>query len=249
MLGMEPASHNPEVSVVAPAYNEAESIAGVVRDWIQVLEGAGVSWEIVISNDGSSDNTGEVLKGMGEPRLRVLEFENNGGYGHALSQAMRAARGDYVVTIDSDGQFDLADFPPLLGQLKEGGLDLVTGYRRKKKDSLIKVAADRVLNLIVRMTFGLSLRDTNCALKVMTKKAAHEIEIEARGFPTPTEIVAKASMCGMKLGEGPVEHRERAAGQSKLKAFQSALDFLQFLFYLRLQFFLAKRGVLQRRHK
>jgi glycosyltransferase involved in cell wall biosynthesis len=238
-------SNQPVISVVSPAFNEAEVIADVVKEWIEVLEEDGRDWEIVITDDGSSDGTSEALKKLDEPRLRVVRFETNHGYGYALSAAMAAAKGEYQVTIDSDGQFDLRDFPGLLKKLESEGLDLVTGYRLKKDDTFVKVAGDRVLNLIVRILFWLNLKDTNCALKVMKRDVAKAINIEAISFPTPTEIVVRASQMGFRVGEAPVNHRERAGGQSKLKVLRGSFEFLIFLSYLRSQLFLIKWKLIQ----
>jgi len=236
----------PRISVVSPAYNEEEVIVEVVKDWIRVLDEDGSDWEIVIVDDGSSDRTGEMLLGLSDPRLRVIRFEQNMGYGRALSSALAEARGRYRVTIDSDGQFDLRDFKPLLCRLEESGLDLVTGYRRKKQDTFLKVAVNRILKLIVRLTFRISFRDTNCALKVLTEEVSRKVRIEASGFPTPTEIVVRAAHMGYKVGEGPVDHRPRTGGKSKLGVLSTGLSFFLFLAYLRLQLFLIDRGVIKK---
>ncbi len=235
----------PLISVVSPAFNEAETIADVVKEWIRVLDENGSGWEIVITDDGSTDGTGEILQELNEPRLQVIRFERNHGYGHALSAAQAAASGQYHVTIDSDGQFDLKEFPALLEKLKKEGHDLVTGYRRKKGDTVIKVVGDRILNLIVRILFGLDLTDTNCALKVMKREVADAINIEAMGFPTPTEIVVRAAYMGYRIAEAPVNHLPRMGGKSKLGALRSSVEFLVFLAYLRVQISLTKWRVIR----
>lgn len=234
-----------KLSVVAPAFNEAESIGPVVRHWSELLAGWGCDYEIVIVDDGSSDHTADLLRGLDNPRLRIIRFEHNIGYGRALREAIRNSTGDVVVTLDSDGQFDLADAPPLIELLDSRGLDLVTGYRGKKHDIAFRVFADRVLNLMVRVMFALPFRDTNCALKAIGGPTARSLAIEAVGFPTPTEIMARAAAAGARMAELPVSHRERAGGKTKLKALKSAVDFTLFLGYLRFQLWLRKRGTLQ----
>ena len=114
------------LSVAAPCFNEAEGIAEVVKEWDGVLDGLPYESEIVICNDGSTDATGKILEDLGAryPRLRVVELEQNSGYGRALSRAVKATRGEYVATIDSDGQFDLADVRQLMAAAEEGeGVD------------------------------------------------------------------------------------------------------------------------------
>src|SRR6185503_21043553 len=116
-------------------------------------------------NDGSKDRTAQILARLQQrfPRLRVVSFEVNGGYGRALSAAIDATRGRWVATIDSDGQFDLADGLRLLEQAEREGLDGLAGYRQGKKAGFVHVYADRALNLLVRLMFSLDHRDTNCA--------------------------------------------------------------------------------------
>jgi dolichol-phosphate mannosyltransferase len=234
------------ISVASPAYNEAETIAAVVQEWVRTLEGSGRSWEIVVTDDGSTDGTGPALAALGDPRVRVIRLESNHGYGGALACSIEAARGRYVVTIDSDGQFDLGDSLPMIARLEAENLDFINGRRMGKKDTAVKVAADRILNLMVRALFPTGLRDTNCALKAMTRDAARRIRIEAMGFPTPTEMVLRAARLGQSIGEAPVQHRARAGGESKLVAWRSAFSFLAYLLYLRGQFFLEDRAVIRK---
>lgn len=238
----------PHVSVVAPVYNEADCIEDVVRYWNGVLDGWRESSEIVLGNDGSTDGTREILDRLSAelPRLRVVTRDKNGGYGAALASAIGGSRGALVVTLDSDGQFDLADARGLIDRLSAEGLDAVTGRRASKRDSLMRVLADRALNRMVRLMFGVRLADTNCALKVIRGDLARGLTIEARGFPTPTEIVLKLTAGGARLGEQTVSHAERRAGASKLKVWRTGWDMWRFLWYLRRKIKLHRRGVLQR---
>ncbi len=233
--------------MAAPVFNEAEGIERVVRHWRAVLDGAGIAAEIVLTDDGSTDATGETLARLaGEVEgLRVLTFRPNHGYGFALGRALEATRGAWVVTLDSDGQFDLADALPMLARCKAEGLDFVTGYRRAKRDSALRVAADRGLNLLVRGMFGLDLRDTNCALKVIRGEMARSLRVEARGYPTPTELTVKLLALGARAAEMPVEHGERLAGSSKLKVLATSADMARFLLYLRGKVRLYRAGVIQ----
>jgi glycosyltransferase involved in cell wall biosynthesis len=202
--------------------------------------------EIVLCNDGSTDGTREVLERLRQrfSRLRVVNNPTNGGYGRALSCAIAASRGQYVATIDSDGQFDLSDALRLLDALERGGYDAVTGWRQGKKDSAFRVLADRGMNLLVRIMFGARLRDTNCAIKVVKGDVLRGLRIEARGYPTPTEICLRLAARGCRLGEQGVTHRERAAGFSKLHPFRTAWSFWRFLLYLRRKLKLHRDGII-----
>lgn len=237
----------PELSIVAPVYNEAEGIEQVVQYWLKVLQENSANAEIVLANDGSTDGTLEILENLSQkiPLLKVVSYTPNRGYGYALKTAIRASKGQWVITLDSDGQFDLADFPSLLKLQTEQQLDFVSGYRMKKKDNLFRVIADRSLNLIVRTMFSVSMRDTNCAMKLIRGDLARTLNIEAKGYPTPTEITVKLITLGAKTSEIGVHHLERLQGQSKLKFFRTIISFFRFLFYLRKKVRLYKAGILQ----
>ena len=235
----------PTLSLCAPAYNEEAGIERVVRDWEETLGQIAVAAEIVITDDGSTDGTAEILRRLqGEfANLVVVDQKPNAGYGRAVAAAIAHSRGQQVMTLDSDGQFDPGEYPRLLEQM-ERGYDIVTGYRRRKNDKPARVVADRGLNLLVRLLFGLPLRDTNCALKLMRGDAARLIAIEARGFPTPTEILVKANALGYRICEVGITHHPRLAGESKLKVVRTGWDFLLFLFYLRFKVMLYHRRVI-----
>lgn len=230
-------SPSPQLSVVAPAFNEAETIETVVRYWQEVIQRDALDAEIVITDDGSTDATLEILQRLtGEfPNLRIERNEVNGGYGAALTKAMRAARAPYVITLDSDGQFDLADHARLTAEMQRGGFDVVTGYRDKKKDRIFRTLADRMLNMLIRFGFGCKLRDTNCALKLFKSDVISDLNIEARGYPAPTDISLKLSAMGYAIGEVEVQHLPRTAGESKVRVFRVGWWFLWFLFYMRIK--------------
>lgn len=236
-----------ELSVVAPVYNEAEGIEEVVRYWQRVLSAGDLSSEIVLANDGSTDNTLELLKRLESeiPILKIVSYMPNRGYGYALKTAIRASKGKWILTLDSDGQFDLADFEKLLKLHEQQELDFVTGYRLRKNDTFLRIGADRALNLIVRFLFGISLKDTNCAMKLINGDMARSLNIEARGYPTPTEITLKLVAMGAKTGEEGVRHAERLHGKSKLHFMRTSISFFRFLLYLRKKIQLYKSGIIQ----
>ncbi len=226
----------PLLSLCAPAYNEAEGLARVITAWQDTLTRLGVAAEIVITNDGSTDDTLRILRQLQQQyaNLVVIDQQPNAGYGRAMANAIAHARGQQVLTLDSDGQFDPGEYPRLLAKLNEG-YDVVTGYRLRKQDKPARVIADRALNLLVRLMFGLSLRDTNCALKLLRGDVARALPIEARGFPTPTEMLVKARGLGYRIGELGITHYPRLAGQSKLKVVRTGWHFVLFLLYLKLK--------------
>jgi glycosyltransferase involved in cell wall biosynthesis len=251
----------PYVSFAMPAYNEADNIERTVGECLDAFNSAGIEsaplqggsgekrWgEIVVTNDCSEDATGEILARLQESNPNIVivtHLERNQGYGRALSDAIAATRGEWVATIDSDGQFDPADLPELLKHAVEG-IDCVAGYRRRKKDSVVRVIADRGLNLIVRIMFGIRHRDTNCAFKLIRGDVIRGLSIETNGFQTPTEIILKLNAMGYRMSECGVSHRIRGEGKSKLKVLKTSIDFLKSLFYLRTKTNLYKRGLLEK---
>jgi dolichol-phosphate mannosyltransferase len=236
------------LSVVAPAYNEEENIETVIREWQTVLAKADYTSEIVIGNDGSTDKTGEILENLTIefPNLSVIHSVKNMGYGDALFKAIYASKGEYVVTIDSDGQFELSDHSHLLEECIKNKYDAITGYRTGKKDTAMRVLADRALNLIVRVLFGLNYKDTNCALKVYKGELIRNFAIEARAYPTPTEILIRLKDKGIRVGEMAIRHNQRIGGRSHLKLFKTGWNMLLFLIYMRVKLFLKSFQVITR---
>jgi dolichol-phosphate mannosyltransferase len=222
------------LSITAPAYNERENIEKMVTYWEGIFTRDGIQGEIVIGEDGSTDGTKDILRELQSQfaNLVVVDHAVNRGYGYALSSAIAQSSGDYVLTIDSDGQFDAGEYKLLLTEMDKG-YDVVTGYRRRKQDRILRVIADRVLNLIIRVLFRLPLRDTNCALKLLKGDVARRLMIEARGYPTPTELLVRAQTLGYRIGETGITHYERAGGATKLKALRTSWQMLLFLAYLK----------------
>ncbi|MBL8692620.1 MAG: glycosyltransferase family 2 protein [Planctomycetes bacterium] len=240
-------TEQPELSVCAPAYNECEGIEKVVRSWAAMAPSFGHSMEFVVTNDGSTDGTGEILDRLAKeiPLLRVVHLPKNGGYGRALGAAIAASRGRYVATIDSDGQFDLADAKRLLERATRDGADLVSGFRTAKKDSFLRVFANRAQNGLVAFLCGARFQDANCALKVAVGERIRGMKLEATGYPLPTEICVRFAARGHRIVEEPVAHREREAGQSKLRFLRTSWRMFVFMLYLRKRIRLYRGGYLQ----
>jgi glycosyltransferase involved in cell wall biosynthesis len=235
------------ISIVMPAYNEQDNIENTVTSCFKTLDTIPGDHEVVVTDDGSKDSTGEILKRLSQTyeTLVVERNEPNQGYGVALSRAIRTSKGDVVVSIDSDGQFDITELPELLAHFGDK-IDILTGYRISKQDTRIKVLADRIMNLLIRVTFGVRYRDTNCAYKIYRGSTLRNMNLEASGFQIPTEIVLKAHALGLKLSESPIHHRSREGGSSALAPFKTALRMFTFLCYLRIKIALYRRGIIRR---
>jgi glycosyltransferase involved in cell wall biosynthesis len=235
------------VSIVMPAYNEAGNIEKTVTDCVDMLQREQIPGEVIVTNDGSTDDTLSILKKLKEryENFRYIDLEQNLGYGGALSHAIDQSRGTYVVTNDSDGQFDIGDVPRLLEKIQEG-YDCVTGYRAKKKDTLPRVFANWGYNMLVKMLCGINFRDAQCALKIFKGDIIRELPMEARGFTFPTETLIKLNYQGCGMAEIPITHHFREAGESKVKFFRTVRIMFTFLLYIRFKLALHKSKVIYR---
>ena len=234
-----------EVSIVMPAYNEEANIEGTVKECVELLAKERISGEVIVTNDGSQDATLQILERLKShyPNLQYIDLKENLGYGGALKKALDLSTGEYVVTIDSDGQFDIRDMPKLLEKIREG-LDCVTGYRTKKRDTLPRVIANWGYNLLVRILCGFSYTDAQCALKVYRGDVIRSIILEARGFTFPTEVLIKLKYYGYKIAELPITHRYRKGGESKVAFLRTIRIMFVFLLYVRFRLALHRNKVI-----
>ena len=204
------------VSACFPAYNDAETIAWVVRRSARVLAAAGVPHEILVLDDGSGDRTGEVLDSLREeiPVFRPLRHEQNRGYGAALRGLFAAAREDWIFYTDGDGQFDPADLAQLL-PLRAPGVALVNGFRDRRADPALRRALGPGFHRVVAATFDLPpLRDWDCDFRLFRRAA---LPPEAMTFADGTAVIEMLRALGTagSAVEAGVGHRERPAGRSE----------------------------------
>jgi glycosyltransferase involved in cell wall biosynthesis len=217
----------PRVSVVIPAYNEAENLPALLAELRPPLETLGRPYEIVLVDDGSTDGTREVLERLAghHPALRVVRFRGNAGQSAAFLAGFAAARGEVVVTLDADLQNNPADIPEFVRRLE--GSDAVLGVRATRRDSFLRRVSSRVANSVRRAATGDGLTDVGCSLKAFRRE--HVLDLPRfngvhRFFGTL--LVWK----GCRVVEVPVDHRPRRAGQAKYnlrnRAFRTLLDLL-----------------------
>ncbi|MEW6443421.1 MAG: glycosyltransferase family 2 protein [bacterium] len=234
-----------EVSIVMPAYNEEANIDRTVRECMDTLQTEGIPGEVIVTNDGSRDGTLKILERLKAEfgNFRYIDLKENCGYGGALKRAIDASTGRYVVTIDSDGQFDIRDMPRLLDKLREGH-DCVTGYRKRKKDTLPRVVANWGYNFLVRALCGLSFTDAQCALKAYRGDVIRSLDLEARGFTFPTETLIKLQYSGRRIAELPIRHRHRHGGESKVRFLKTVRIMFVFLLYIRFKLALHRNRII-----
>ena len=177
------------LSLAAPAYNEAEGLASVVADWHGFLSTqAFAKFEIVICNDGSRDETGPILDrlAMTYPQLRPLHFRTNQGAAAALTAAIAATTGDWVLLLDSDGHFPIQNLPKMLEALRHSGGLAAIGIR-KKKDVAFARFGSWASGLVCNMAHATHLKDFNSAFKLISGPIVRGIGLEAKGMNYSTE--------------------------------------------------------------
>ncbi len=211
---MPPALGRNSVSLVLPALNEGEVIGHVVETARAALERLTDDFEVIIVDDGSSDDTGRVLDGLAGGGIRVIHFPENRGYGHALRAGFAAARHPLVAFIDSDDQFDPLELKRFLSLVDEA--DLIVGYRVGRRDGGLRAILSRGFNLLVRAVIGIGVRDVNCAFKLIHREALERLQLRSASYTINAEMLARATALGLRIREVPVTHRERRTGRSKV---------------------------------
>lgn len=202
----------PEVSLVIPLYNEEENLPVLDREIRQAMEAVGRPYEVLYVDDGSTDGSPEVLRGLAreDPRVRVLRQRRNSGQSAALDAGFRHARGPIVVTLDADLQNDPADIPRLLERM--GEYDVVSGVRTNRQDSWVRKASSRLANGVRNRVTHESVTDVGCTLRACRAEYLRRIPVfngMHRFLPTLLR------MEGARVTEVPVHHRPRLHGQPK----------------------------------
>lgn len=197
-----------ELSLVFPAHNEAVNIRETLQRALQVTSRLAGNAEIIVVDDGSTDETAaEVAAFEG---VRLVQHPHNRGYGAALRSGFAAARGDWLFFTDADLQFDLAEMETLLEQA--GQWDVVVGYRAPRKDPWIRRVNARAWGMLVGALFATGVRDINCAFKLLRRDVLEQIDVSSTGAFINTELLAGARRAGFSICEVPVSHYPRLHG-------------------------------------
>lgn len=205
-----------QVSVVIPLFNEDESLPELCSWITRVMDQEQLSYEVLLIDDGSSDNSWDVITQIcaGNPAFKGIQFQRNYGKSAALNEGFKAAQGEVVITMDADMQDSPDEIPALREMILNGGFDLVSGWKKKRFDNtLTKNIPSKLFNAVARKSSGIQLNDFNCGLKAYKNKVVKSIEVYGemhRYIP----ILAKGSGY-KKIGEKVVEHRARKYGVTK----------------------------------
>ncbi len=223
-----------DISMVLPVYNEAGNLRTFIPELSAVLQALRRSYEIIAVDDGSKDDSLEVLRELkeDEPNLRIISFRRNFGQTAAFAAGFDLSRGRYVITMDADGQNDPADISRLLGVMDEG-YDIVSGWRKDRKEPFLsRRLPSMIANRIIGRSTGVVLHDYGCSLKIYHRDVAKHVNLygELHRF-----IPALASGLGVRVAEVPVNDRPRVYGKSKYnisKTVRVVLDLVTIIFLL-----------------
>jgi glycosyltransferase involved in cell wall biosynthesis len=224
-----------DISVIAPVFNEEQSLAILYSSIRQTLESEGLDWELVLINDGSNDNSAAVLDGLAasDSRVKVVHFRRNYGQTAAMMAGIDFASGEIIIPIDADLQNDPSDIPRLLAKLREG-FDVCSGWRKARKDgALRRNLPSRIANRIISKVSGVELHDYGCSLKAYRKEVVKGVKLygEMHRF-----IPIYASWQGGRVTEIPVNHNPRMHGKSNYgleRIFKVLLDLMVVKFLYR----------------
>ncbi len=223
------------VTISMPAYNEAENIPGMVADVLRVLPDLADEFEIIVVDDGSMDDTAVVTQTLAaqHPQLKLVQHEENRGYGTAVLTGLIHASKELVFFTDADRQFDLSEIEKLLAHIETA--DLVVGYRQPRRDPFMRRLNGKGWSWLVTLLFGYTARDIDCAFKLMRRTVVERLqdEIGSGGATFSAEFLVRAKKAGFKIVEVPIDgHRPRVAGSPTganlsviLRAFKELVQF------------------------
>ncbi len=222
----------PELSIVVPIYNEAESLPYLVNEIGKSMSAIEMSYEIICVDDGSQDGSIEILRQLTQQRsdLKAVLLRRNYGQTPAMAAGFQFAQGKAIVTLDGDLQNDPADIPLLLAKLEEG-YDMVSGWRKNRQDNtLTRLIPSKLANLLIAKVTGVRLHDYGCSLKVYRSELVADMNLygELHRF-----LPALAFIEGARIAELPVRHHSRRFGKSKYglgRTFRVLMDLLTIYF-------------------
>ena len=203
---------NLRLSVVVPAYNEEENVVPLADEIIAALATLAGGFELILVDDASTDSTARVIGNIKNPHVRAVCHRVNCGQSAAIGSGFQAARGEWVATLDGDGQNDPADLPAMLEKAIHDGVDCVTGVRRKRQDNFLRRFSSRVANGFRNWITGDRVSDSGCGIRVVRRAALREIPV-FNGMHRFLPTLLRGQ--GYSVAETTVNHRERLRGTSK----------------------------------
>lgn len=220
------------LSIFFPAYNDAGTIASMVISAVLAAQKLTPDFEVIIVNDGSADATPRIADELARlyPQVRVIHHPNNRGYGGALRSGFTAARKELIFYTDGDAQYDPAEMAFLWERMRDD-VDLVNGHKISRSDPLHRIVIGRVYHYLVKLLFGLRIRDVDCDFRLMRRAIFDRVRLEKNSGVICLEMMKKIQDAGFRVAEVPVHHFHRAYGRSQFFNFRriarTAVDVLK----------------------
>lgn len=204
------------ISAFFPAYNDGGTIASMVISVVMTLRELTDDYEVIVVNDGSADYTPELLDELAEryEEVRIVHHPQNRGYGGALQTGFASASKEWIFYTDGDAQYDPHEVKNLVAALRPG-VDVINGYKVERNDPLHRIIIGRLYHHIVRLAFGLKLRDVDCDFRLIRRSIFDRVQLESRSGTICLEMVKKMQDAGYVFTEVPVNHFHRAYGKSQ----------------------------------
>ena len=204
------------LSAVFPAYNDAGTIPSMVLTALIAMRQVTDDYEVIVTNDGSSDHTAVVLNELAKicPELRVIHHPQNMGYGATLRTGFSAATKEWVFYTDGDAQYNPLELISLVNGLQDG-VDIVNGYKISRNDSISRKIIGRFYHHLVKLAFDFKLKDVDCDFRLIRRSIFDEIELESKTGSICLEMVKKFQDAGYTFAEVPVSHFHRQYGKSQ----------------------------------
>jgi len=221
------------LSVFFPAYNDGGTIASLVITAIKVASTLTDDFEVIVINDCSTDDTAKILDELARiypEHVRIVHHESNRGYGGALRTGFATARKEFVFYTDGDGQYDPAEVT-LLWEKMSAEVDWVNGWKISRADPLHRIIIGRVYHHLVKLLFGLKVRDVDCDFRLMRRRIFEVVRLEKNSGVICLEMMKKFQDAGFRVAEHPVHHYHRAHGKSQFfnfpRIFQTVIDVMK----------------------
>jgi glycosyltransferase involved in cell wall biosynthesis len=212
----------PGLSVFFPAYNDGGTIASLVITAVSVAGSLTPDFEVIVVNDGSSDDTAKILDELARlypDRVRIVHHPKNRGYGGALRTGFATATKDYVFYTDGDAQYDPTEMAALWSKMTDD-VDWVNGWKISRSDPLHRIIIGRVYHHMVKLLFGLRVRDVDCDFRLMRRRIFEVVRLEKDSGVICLEMMKKFQDAGFRVAEHPVHHYHRAYGTSQFFNFR-----------------------------
>jgi glycosyltransferase involved in cell wall biosynthesis len=216
------------LSVFFPAYNDAQALPALIANTFEVLSDYGEDYEVLVIDDGSTDDTAEVLERLRDKHpdhLRVVTHSENRGYGGALRTGFAEARHELVFYTDGDGQYDLGELPRLLTAMTPE-VGLVNGYKLERQDPWHRIAIGHVYNRFARFLFRIRIRDIDCDFRLIRRSVLEKLDLTSTSGTICVELVRKIELSECEVVEVGVHHYPRRHGRSQFFRVRSLLTTL-----------------------